>query len=109
MRADDVRLEVYQAGPITVLGFGGEVILDQIDIVHCRQQIIDLVRAHECHTLAFDLTGIRLIPSGILGLFVSLRELKVRVQVYNPSPDVQEVLELSRLSEVLEIHHIDPP
>jgi anti-anti-sigma factor len=100
-------LEVYQTGELTVVGFGGCEILDQIDLSKCRAEVVALVEKSKCKTLAFDLAGVRLIPSGMLGLLASLRRMNVEVHLYNPSPDVAEVLEVTRLSEVMPVHYIE--
>src|SRR5882724_9813744 len=99
--------EVYQTGELTVVGFGGREILDQIDLSACRSEIIGLVEKHNCKTLAFDLSGVKLIPSGMLGLLASLRRMNIAVHLYNPSPDIAEVLQITRLNEVLPIHYIE--
>ncbi|HEY2253495.1 MAG TPA: STAS domain-containing protein [Planctomycetaceae bacterium] len=99
--------EVYQTGELTVVGFGAREILDQLDLTVCRAEIIGLVEKHQCKTLAFDLSGVKLIPSGMLGLLASLRKMNIQVHIYNPSEDVAEVLQITRLSEVLPIHYID--
>src|SRR5262245_6478774 len=99
--------EVYQTGELTVVGFGDREILDQIDLSACRAEIIALVEKHHCKTLAFDLSGVKLIPSGMLGLLASLRRMNITVHLYNPSQDIAEVLQITRLTEVLPIHYID--
>src|SRR5882724_10724712 len=99
--------EVYQTGELTVVGFGDREILDQIDLAACRAEIIALVEKHHCQTLAFDLSGVKLIPSGMLGLLASLRRMNITVHLYNPSQDVAEVLQITRLNEVLPIHYIE--
>jgi len=99
-------LRVYKTGPLTVVGFGGQEVLDQVDLGDCRAEVISLLEKHKCEVLAFDLTGVKLIPSGLLGLLASLRKLNIEVHLYNPSPDVQEVLEITRLNQVLPIHEI---
>jgi anti-anti-sigma factor len=99
--------QVYQSGELTVVGFGGREILDQLDLTVCRAEILALVEKHKCQTLAFDLSGVKLIPSGMLGLLASLRKINVQVHLYNPSQDVAEVLQITRLAEVLPIHYID--
>lgn len=99
--------QVYQTGELTVVGFGGREILDQIDLSACRAEIMALVEQHKCRTLAFDLSGVKLIPSGMLGLLASLRKANIEVHLYNPSPDVAEVLQITRLADVMPIHYID--
>ncbi|MFN0053760.1 MAG: STAS domain-containing protein [Planctomycetales bacterium] len=104
-------LQVYQTGELTVVGFGGKEILDQIDLTKCRSEIVALVEQHHARTLAFDLAGVKLVPSGMLGLLASLRRMNVEVHLYNPSPDIIEVLQVTRLDEVLQVHFLDaePP
>ena len=101
-------LEIYKSGDVTVIGFGGRDILDQVNIAACREQIAGLVKADNVKTIAFDLTGVQLIPSGLLGLMASLRDLGVTVQLFNPSEDVREVLEITKLNQLLEIHEVSP-
>lgn len=100
-------LEVYQTGELTVVGFGGQEILDQIDLTGCRAEVVALVEQHKCKILAFDMTGVKLVPSGMLGLLTSIRNLGVEVQIYNPSHDVNEVLEITRLNTIMSVHFID--
>ncbi len=100
-------LHVYQAGPLTVVGFGGHELLDQMNIAMCRDEIKSLVAESGTKTLAFDLSGVRLIPSGMLGLLTSLKDLGVEVQIYNPSDDVREVLEITKLNELIPIREVD--
>jgi anti-anti-sigma factor len=99
--------QVYQTGELTVVGFGGREILDQLDLTVCRAEILALVDKHKCHTLAFDLSGVKLMPSGMLGLLASLRKMNIQVHLYNPSQDIAEVLQITRLAEVMPIHYID--
>lgn len=102
-------LEVYQAGELTVIGFGGKEVLDNMNVAECRDELVELIRDHHCHTLAFDLTRVRLIPSGLLGLLASIRKQGVDVHLYNPSSDIREVLEITKLDQVLQLHDLDIP
>jgi anti-anti-sigma factor len=106
MTARPQILSVYKTGPLTVVGFGGQEVLDQVDIGACRNEILNLVAQHGCQVLAFDLTGVKLIPSGMLGLLASLRKQNIEVQLYNPSPDVREVLEITKLDQVMQVQDI---
>ena len=68
------------------------------------------MKAHHSTIVAFDLTGVRLVPSGMLGLLVSLTRipgLPLKVQVFNPSRDVREVLSITKLNRMIEVHEID--
>lgn len=100
-------LEVYEAGPLTVVGFGGREILDHVNVAECRDELVALVREHQCTNLAVDLTGVRIIPSGLLGLLASLRQLGVELHLYNACLDIREVLEITKLDQVMHLHEVD--
>jgi anti-sigma B factor antagonist len=72
---EDGLLKVYSAGEVTVLGFGGSDVPSEFNAAHYRAAISDLVKAHQSTIVAFDLTGVRLVPSGMLGLLVSLTRI----------------------------------
>ena len=107
---EDGILRVYSVGETTVLGFGGQDIPSEFNAAHYRAAIADLLIANKSTTVAFDLTGVKLVPSGMLGLLVSLRQLEGLepvVQVFNPGDDVQEVLQITKLNKMIEIHEVD--
>jgi anti-anti-sigma factor len=101
------ELEVYEAGELTVVGFGGRTILDHLNIASCRDELMELVQENDCRTLAFDLTGVPLIPSGLLGVLASIHAKGIGIQIYNPSDDVLEVLEITKLDTLFEIHNLE--
>lgn len=100
-------LEIYQAGELTVIGFGGREVLDNLNVAECRDELVSLIRDHHCQVLAFDLTRVRLIPSGLLGLLASIRKQGVEVHLYNASADIRDVLEITKLDQVLQLHEIE--
>ncbi len=100
-------LTVYKAGELTVVGFGGQDALAKVNLAQCRDDLMALVKEHNCKTLAFDLTGVRLMPSGTLGLMAAMRKLGIDVHVYNPSPDVRDVLEITKLDSVVHVHEVE--
>ncbi len=102
-------LTVYQAGVLTVVGFGGQDALANLNLAECRDDLVKLIKENHCKTLAFDLTGVRLIPSGTLGLIAAMRKLDVDVHIYNPSDDVRDVLEITKLDTLIEVHEVEIP
>ena len=100
---DPSILKVYQTGPLTVVGFGGVDVPDEVCIAGYRDQLMQLVEQHKCQTLAFDLSGVKLVPSGMLGVLVSLRKRVQRLELYNASPDVEEVLRLTNLITLFDL------
>ena len=107
---EDGVLKVYRVGETTVLGFGGQDIPSEFNAAHYRAAISDLLLANNCRIVAFDLTGVQLVPSGMLGLLVSLKNLEglqPTVQIFNPSQDVREVLQITKLNTMIEVHEVD--
>lgn len=103
---DPAVLKVYQTGELTVVGFGGRDVPDEVCIAAYRAQLLDLIAESHCKTLAFDLTGVQLVPSGMLGVLSSLRQRVERVEIYNPSPDVKEVLRITKLDRLFDIKEV---
>jgi anti-sigma B factor antagonist len=99
-------IDVYKSGPLTVVGFGTRNALD-VSVVACQNELAKVLRESNCHTLAVDLTGVRLVASGMLGVFASVQRRGVRVLLFNPSPDLVEVLEITKLDRLLAIHRVE--
>jgi hypothetical protein len=103
---DHAVLKVYQTGELTVVGFGGKDVPDEVCIAGYRAQLHALIAEHQCKVLAFDLTGVQLIPSGMLGVLSSLRQHVERIELYNPSDDVREVLQITKFDQLFEIKQV---
>lgn len=103
MANEFATLEVVQEGEVTRIGFGGGDVLDQINIAACREQIAEIVKQNQTKILAFEMSGVRLIPSGMLGLLASLRDMVSKIRILNPSDDVREVLEITKLNQTFEV------
>ena len=101
------NLHVYEAGKLTVVGFGRHNVLDHVNVPQCRDELARLIRDNDCEVLAFDFTGVKLIPSGMLGLLASLHKLGVTVMLFNPSEDIKQILAITKLDQFLEVHEFD--
>ncbi len=99
-------LKVYETGPVTVVGFAGVDVPDEVCIAGYRDQLLSLVKQHGTQVLAFDLTGVKLIPSGMLGVLVTLRKKVERVELYNASEDVRGVLQLTNLVTLFDLKDV---
>ena len=108
MTLEQTAIKVYEKGRLTVVGFeGSDQLLENVNIAQCRDELATLIREQQCEVLAFDLTGVRLLPSGLLGLLASLRQHGVEVHLYNPSADVRDVLEITNLDRLMKVHEIE--
>ncbi len=108
MANEFATLELVQNGETTIVSFGGCEILDQINLAACREQITEIVKRNQSQTIAFEMTGVRFIPSGMLGLLASLRGMVSKIQILNPSEDVREVLEITKLNKIFEVREVSP-
>lgn len=109
MESSEPILEVYQTGTTTVVGFGGRDVLGDVNVAACRDELVELIDREKCDVLAFDLTGVKLIPSGLLGLLASVRQHDVDVHIYNPSSDVRDVLSITGLDQLMPVHRVAVP
>lgn len=99
-------LQVYATGPTTIVGFYARDLLEDINVAECRDEIIALVEKHGTQVICFELSRVRLIPSGMLGLLASLRQMDLEVRVLNPSPDVREVLSITNFDRLIAIEEV---
>ncbi len=99
-------IDVYRSGPLTVVGFGKRNALD-VNVIVCQNELAKAMRESNCHTLAVDLTNVRLVASGMLGVFASIQRRGVRVLLFNPSPDLVDVLEITKLDRLLPSHRVE--
>ncbi|ADG67383.1 hypothetical protein Plim_1550 [Planctopirus limnophila DSM 3776] len=96
---------VYQSGPLTVIGFGRNR-PDRLDLGICRDELTLLLRSTKCQSLAVDLTNVRFVPSGMLGLLATIPKLGVELMVFNPNPEIREVLEITRLDSIMRVETV---
>lgn len=103
MANEFATLQLVQNGETTIVSFLDCEDFEQINIAACREQITEIVRQNQTKTLAFEMSKVRLIPSGMLGLLASLRDMVSKIQILNPSEDVREVLEITKLNQIIEV------
>ncbi len=106
-RAARDLLDVYQAGHLTVVGFGGVDVPDDACVASYKQQLTNLIWSHDCQVLAFDLTGVTFLSGGMLGLLVLLRDDVREIQLFNASTEVREVLSGENLNALFSLHEVD--
>lgn len=100
------ELEVYHAGELTVLGFGGRAVMHDFNMARYRDEVADLVRQHRCRAMAFDLTGVWTLPSGFTGVLTCLIRQGLEVHLFNACDDIRESLELVGLDRLLHLHEL---
>ena len=100
-------LLVYDAGESTLVGFKDVEVVDDHHLESFREGLEDLIRENRCTTLVLDLTGVKIISSGMLGFLFSLNRQGVAIRLFNPSDGIREVLEITRLGQVFK--EVDTP
>lgn len=103
---DPNLLTFVRDGSRVIVGFTSKDVPDEVSVAGYRDQLFKIVQESGCNTLTFDLTGIRIIPSGMLGLLVTMKNRGQTIEILNPSADIQEVLRVTRL---LTLFTIRPP
>ena len=101
-------LHVYQSGELTVVGFGGVDVPGEVSVAAYRDQLYELIDQCDCKAIAFDLTGVTMMPSGMLGLMASLNNRGLTVELFNASVDVRDVLEVTGLDRLLHLRETRP-
>jgi anti-sigma B factor antagonist len=100
------RLQVLETGPVVVIGFGGRDLPPEHVLGRYLGEIGELIDQTACRELAFDMTGVVMVPSGFLGVIASITKRGVAVSVRNPSADVRDVLELTHFDQIVKL---EPP
>lgn len=100
-------IKVYQTGELTVVGFGGQDVPDEVCIAGYRDQLNKLLDDNRCKVLAFDLSGVKLVPSGMLGVLTSLRKRVERLEIYNANENIREVLRLTNLVKLFDLRDVE--
>ena len=108
MPAHSDRFAVTQNGSEAVARFRSvefphDSLLDQ-----CRLQLEEHLANHDCQALTFDLEGVVIIPSTMLGLMLAVRQQGIRVRIANPSEHVLTVLEVTKLTSKIDVVSLAP-
>jgi anti-sigma B factor antagonist len=95
---------ISRTGRHVTIEFHGIEVLDDHDcLASHRAQIMDLINNPDCDHVTFDLTGVRIVLSGMLGLLATATRRCREVELRNPSREVLEILRITRLDTLLMI------
>lgn len=101
---DPNLLKITRDGDSLVIGFNRTDVPDEVCIAGYREQLMKLLETHiDCKVITFDVTGVKMLPSGMLGLLASLKKRIRDIEVLNPSKDVAEALRVTKLNTLLKI------
>ena len=101
--ADPNLLTFVRDGQRAIVGFNSKSVPDELCIAAYRNQLLKYVQDADCKVLAFELSGIKILPSGMLGLLVTLKKRGIEVELLNPVADIVEVLRITRLAPMFTV------
>ena len=93
-------LKVAETGRLTVVNFGGCDVPHTSCLSKYQDEIAQLIEENQCEVLRFDLTRVKVMPSGLL---VSTRNQGIVVQVENASALIRNTFEVMHLDKLIEI------
>jgi hypothetical protein len=95
-------LRVNLTGPGILIAFNSDEYPDEMKIAAWRDKVFQLLQQHPNRkTVTFDLRGVPFLPSGMLGLLLSIKTRGCDVELANACSDIQEVLRVTRLDQLL--------
>ena len=94
---------VYKRGRLTVIGFDGRHLDNDLYSETVRQQLSWLVDHHDCEMLVVDLMDVKTISSWILGVLAAIQRNGIDVELYHPSIEIQNRLNVMNLSAFLHV------
>lgn len=94
---------VLQAGKRIVIGFTGPRIPDDHRFISFREALLKLIQEHGATDVAFDLAGVKVVPSLMLGLMAWLSRNRVDVSIYHPSDEIRDTLAFTDLDTIIDV------
>jgi hypothetical protein len=96
-------LSLAQTGNRVLVGFNYKDMPDETRVAGYRAQLLDFVQRTSCKSLTFDMQGIKIIPSRMLGFFVSLKNEGHDIELVDMEQGVQDVLRVTKLAQMFTI------
>lgn len=100
-------LRIQKLGPMTIVDFGDSDVPSDASVMMHFEQISQLVDESGCEVLGFDLTSVRFVPSGMLGLLVMLHNLGPEIHLYNASEEVRQAVEITHLDQLIKLQVLE--
>ena len=94
---------VLQSGKRIVIEFTSPRIPDDHRFLAFREALLKLIQEHGATDVAFDLAGVKVVPSLMLGLMAWLSRNKVDVSVYHPSDEIRDTLAFTDLDTIIDV------
>lgn len=102
-------LEIHRNEAEAIARFRSTDFPNETALEECRAELDHYLDAHNCDSLTFDLDGIVIIPSTMLGLLLAYRQRGFRIRIINPSEHVLAVLQVTKLISKIEVETTTSP
>ena len=86
---------------VTVLHVGDMEIWDGADLALLRECLVRAIRRDRRRSVGVDMSHVKYIPSGFFGMLFDWWDLGVRIFLFHPQPNVQQMLWFSRFFQPL--------
>lgn len=94
---------VYKTGRMTVIGFDAKHLEDPLHAASVQDQLLEMVKTHSCEILVVDLMNVSIVSSWILGVLAAIKRNGIDIELYHPSNELKEVLDVTHLDKLLHV------
>lgn len=101
--------DVRSAGRASVIAFRNNLVDLANQPETALSELSDFMFANECRKLTIDLSGVKYLPSSLLGALAQLVRGGAAVHLTHAAQDVIDVLEVTKLSRLLKAYPGDVP
>ncbi len=103
MTVSQPMYKVLRTGQRLVIGFTLPRIPDDHRFTAFRDAVLKMIQEHSASDVAFDLAGVKVVPSLMLGLMAELTRNKVDVSVHHPSDEIRDTLSFTDLDSIIDV------
>ncbi|MCA9068921.1 MAG: hypothetical protein KDA84_08365 [Planctomycetaceae bacterium] len=96
-------LEIHSNENEAIVRFRSQDFPDDSVIEQTQQELDAYLDGNNCEILTFNLDGVVIIPSTMLGLLLAYRQRGFRIRIVNPSEHVIAVLKVTKLTTKIEV------
>lgn len=86
------RLQIEKEDGVAIVSIGDVEIWDGADLALLRETLTTLIEAENCKSLGVDMSSVKYIPSGFFGMLFEWYERGIRISLFSPQPNVENML-----------------
>lgn len=109
----DARLVIQNIGGVTVVDFGGTVILDGTTIQSINRQLAELVDKQAQRKLLLEFSQVKFLSSSLLGVLIAVQkkvaQMKGRVVIAGLKPELRRVFQIAKVDGLFEFYDDQEP